>query len=158
MITVSSNLATNVLIDRLGAERVAATMAAYGAQEMVVRRGVEDNKAFEAGLNNTATAHGFFTILMAIARNQAVLPAASAEMVEVLKRQKFRDGIPAGLPPGTAVGHKTGTITKIHHDGGIVFAPRPYVLVVMTRGFADEKASDALIAAVSKVVYESLGR
>jgi beta-lactamase class A len=158
MITASSNLATNVLIDRLGAERVAATMAAYGAQEMVVRRGVEDNKAFDAGLNNTATAHGFFTILMAIARSQAVSPQASAEMIEVLKRQKFRSGIPAGLPPGTPVGHKTGTITKIHHDGGIVFAPRPYVLVVMTRGFADEKTSDTLIAALSKAVYERLGR
>jgi beta-lactamase class A len=158
MITVSSNLATNVLIDRLGAERVASTMATIGAQEMVVRRGVEDNKAFEAGLNNTATAHGLFTVLMAIARSQAVSPAASGEMIEVLKRQKFRDGIPAGLPPGTPVGHKTGTITKIHHDGGIVFVPRPYVVVVMTRGFADEKTSDTLISAISKAVFESLGR
>jgi beta-lactamase class A len=158
MITVSSNLATNVLIDRLGAERVAATMATYGAQEMVVRRGVEDNKAFERGLNNTATAHGLFTILTAIARGQAVSPAASAEMVDVLKRQTFRTGIPAGLPPDTPVGHKTGTITKIHHDGGIVFAARPYVLVVMTRGFADEKSSDLVIAAISKAVYESVVR
>ncbi len=158
MITVSSNLATNVLIDRLGADRVAATMATYGAQEMVVRRGVEDNKAFERGLNNTATAHGFFTILMAIARGQAVSPAASAEMVEILKRQTFRAGLPAGVPTGTAVAHKTGTITRIHHDGGIVFAPRPYVLVVLTRGFADEKTSDTLIAAVSRAVYESVVR
>lgn len=156
MITVSSNLATNILIDRLGAEKVATTMRAYGADGMVVRRGVEDNKAFDKGLNNTATARGYYTILMAIARGQAVSPSASAEMVEVLKRQKFRDGIPAGVPAGVAVAHKTGTITKIHHDGGIVFASRPYVLVVLTRGFADEKTSDGVIATISRTVYEGI--
>lgn len=156
MITVSSNLATNVLIDRLGASRVAGTMRQYGAEGMVVRRGVEDGKAFDQGLNNTATARGFFAILMAIGRGEAVSPAASAGMVAILKRQAFRAGIPAGLPAGIEVAHKTGTITRIHHDGGIVFAPRPYVLVVLTRGFEDEKASDRLIAAISAAVYESL--
>ncbi len=156
MITISSNLATNVLIDRLGAARVMDTMRAYGAGDMVVRRGVEDSKAFAQGLNNTTTARGFSTILMAIARGGAVSSSASAEMVRILARQKFRNGIPAGVPPGTTVAHKTGTITRIHHDGGIVMAPRPYVLVVLTRGFADEKASDAVVAAISRAVWEDV--
>lgn len=156
MITVSSNLATNVLIDRLGADRVAATMSRYGAAGMVVRRGVEDGKAFAAGLNNTATARGYFAILTAIGRGEAVSPAASAEMVRILARQAFRRGIPAGLPAGIEVAHKTGTITRIHHDGGIVLAPRPYVLVVLTRGFDDEKTSDRLIAAISSAVYDAV--
>jgi beta-lactamase class A len=154
MITISSNLATNVLIDRLGAARVMDTMREYGAGDMVVRRGVEDSKAFAQGLNNTATARGFHTILMAIARGEAVSASASAEMAGILARQTFRDGIPAGVPPGTTVAHKTGTITRIHHDGGIVMAPRPYVLVVLTRGFADEKASDAVVAAISRAIWE----
>jgi beta-lactamase class A len=156
MITVSSNLATNILISRLGADRVAETMKSYGAEEMIVRRGVEDNKAFAAGLNNTVTAKGFLTILTAIGKGQAVSAEASAGMIAVLKRQTFRAGIPAGLPAGTDVGHKTGTITKIHHDGGIVFAARPYVLVVLTRGFPDEKVSDVLIAQISKLVYDNM--
>jgi beta-lactamase class A len=154
MITVSSNLATNVLIDRLGPARVMKTMRGYGAGGMVVRRGVEDNKAFAQGLNNTTTARGFYTILMAIARGEAVSAAASAEMIGILTRQKFRDGIPAGVPLGTTVAHKTGTITRIHHDGGIVMAPRPYVLVVLTRGFADEKTSDVVVAGISRAVWE----
>ena len=156
MITVSSNLAANNLINRLGAERVSETMRTYGAGGMLVRRGVEDGKAFAKGLNNTTTARAFYTILEAIGRRKVVSEAASGAMIEILERQKFRDGIPAGLPPGVAVGHKTGTITKIHHDGGIVFAPRPYVLVVLTRGFADEKTSDALIARISTLVFESV--
>lgn len=156
MITVSSNLATNVLIDRLGADRVAAAMQRYGAAGMVVRRGVEDGKAFAAGLNNTATARGYFAILAAIGRGEAVSPEASARMVRILARQAFRRGIPAGLPAGIEVAHKTGTITRIHHDGGIVLAPRPYVLVVLTRGFDDEQASDRLIAAISAAIYDSV--
>jgi beta-lactamase class A len=53
------------------------------------------------------------------------------------------------------VAHKTGTITRIHHDAGIVFAPRPYVLVVLVRGIADRKVSEALIAGLSRTVYEA---
>jgi beta-lactamase class A len=156
MITMSSNLATNVLIGHLGAANVASTMKGYGAEGMVVRRGVEDNKAFAQGLNNTATAKGLHNILLAIARHEAVSSGASDEMIAILSRQVFRKGIPAGVPPGTVVAHKTGTITKIHHDGGIVMGPRPYVLVVLTRGFDDEAVSDTLVAAISKLVYASV--
>jgi beta-lactamase class A len=156
MITVSSNLATNLLVTRLGAEAVQQTMGRYGAGGMRVRRGVEDGKAFRAGLNNTATARAYAAILAAIAKGETVSAAASAEMVEILKRQKFRAGIPAGLPPDVPVGNKTGTITRIHHDGAIVLGPRPYVLVVLTRGFADEKSSDALIARITGEIHATV--
>ena len=56
----------------------------------------------------------------------------------MLKRQKFRAGIPAKLPAGIEVAHKTGTVTRVHHDAGVVYAPRPYVLVVLTRGLETE--------------------
>ena len=80
-------------------------------------------------------------------------------MIEILKRQKFNDGIPAGLPAGIAVAHKTGTITKIHHDAGIVFAAgRPYVLVVLVRGIEDNKVSGRLIAEISREVWLELSR
>jgi beta-lactamase class A len=54
------------------------------------------------------------------------------------------------------VAHKTGTITRIHHDAGIVYGPRPYVLVVLVRGLQDQKQSAALMAAISKAVWEHL--
>ena len=77
-------------------------------------------------------------------------------MQTILRRQHFNDGIPAGLPKDIVVGHKTGTITKIHHDAAIVYAPRPYVLVIMTRGMADEAKSDLLIAEISRLVYDAV--
>jgi len=79
-----------------------------------MRRGVEDNKAYEKGMNNTTTARGLLILLEAIAKGKAVDPDSSRQMVEILARQKFNDAIPAGLPPGTRIAHKTGDITKIH--------------------------------------------
>jgi beta-lactamase class A len=121
---------------------------------MQVLRGVEDQKAFDKGLNNTTTARGLLVLFEAIGHGKAVDAPSDAAMIEILKRQQFNDGIPAGLPAGTAVAHKTGSITRIHHDAGIVFAaPRPYVLVVMVRGIQDQKTSAALIADISRLVY-----
>jgi beta-lactamase class A len=152
MITASSNFAANLLIDRLGAANIQRTTEALGAAGMHVRRGVEDQKAFDRGLNNTTSARALLVLFDALAHGRAVSPAADAEMVAILKRQQAAGGIPAGLPPGTPVAHKTGTITRIHHDAGIVYGPRPYVLVVLTRGFADEQNSDAFIAAVTRMI------
>lgn len=155
MITVSSNFATNLLIDRLGVENIRATVAALSAHGLEVRRGVEDQKAFDLGIINETTARGLFVVMNAIARGQAVSPAQSARMVDVLAAQKFNDGIPRGLPPGTRVAHKTGTITRIHHDAAIIFGAHPCVLVVLTRGIEKEADSDALIARITKSLIPS---
>ena len=156
MITVSSNFAANLLIEKLGVENIRRTVTTLGAGGMQVLRGVEDQKAFDKGMNNITTARGLLVLLDRIANRTAVDPASDAEMLEILKRQKFNDAIPAGVPAGTAVAHKTGTITRIHHDAAVVLAPHPYVLVVLVRGVDDEKKSSALIASVSKAVYEAV--
>jgi len=153
MITVSSNFAANLLIERLGARAIQQTVDGLGAGGMRVLRGVEDQKAFDKGLNNSTTARGLLTLFDRLAHGTAVDRTADAAMVEILERQAFNDGIPAGLPGGVRVAHKTGTITRIHHDAGIVFAPRPYVLVVLTRGFESEKASDLVIAQLSRLTF-----
>ena len=158
MITVSSNLATNVLIEKLGVDKIRATVTALGAQGMDVRRGVEDDLAFKAGQNNTTTANALLVLLEAIAKGRAVSESASRQMVEILERQQFNEGIPAGLPPGTAVAHKTGSITRIQHDAGIVYSPRPYVLVVLVRGLDDEKKGHELIASIARTVDGAVGR
>jgi beta-lactamase class A len=151
-ITVSSNLATNILIEHLGARNVQATVDTMGASGMQVLRGVEDQKAFDAGKNNTTDALGLMTLFEALGKGRAVSAEASAEMLAILKRQKVRDRIPAGLPPGTVVAHKTGNVTRIYHDAGIVYSSRPYVLVVLTRGIADTKVSGRLIAEITSAI------
>ena len=154
MIVVSSNFAANLLIQRLGAPSVQQTVRDLGADGMIVRRGVEDSKAFAQGLNNATTARALMILMERIARLDAVDAEASRSMIEILKRQHFNDGIPADLPPGTPVAHKTGSITKIHHDAAIVLAPRPFILVVLVRGIEDLKQSAALMARIARVLYD----
>ena len=153
MITVSSNFATNLLIQKLGVENIRATVHSLHADGMNVLRGVEDNKAFAKGLNNSTTAQGLAVLLEAIAKGQAVDAGASREMVEILERQKFNEGIPVGLPAGMQVAHKTGELTKLHHDAAIVYARRPFVLVILVRGLADIKDSSALMADITRQLY-----
>lgn len=155
MIIVSSNFATNLLVEKLGVENIRATVHDLGADGMKVLRGVEDGKAFEKGLNNTTTARGLGILLQAIATGKTVDGASSQEMLAILDRQKFNEGIPAGLPAGIRVAHKTGEITKIHHDAAIVFADRPFVLVILVRGLVEKKDSAALMADISEKFYEA---
>lgn len=145
MIVKSSNLATNIVIELVGAPRVMALMKQIGASDIQVLRGVEDDKAYHAGMNNTTTSYDLMLIMRTFAS-----PAA-ADMRDILLAQEHNDGIPAALPPGTRVAHKTGSITKISHDAALVFPPgrSPYVLVVLTRGFAKGSDADAVIREVA---------
>lgn len=159
MIVRSSNLATNLLIEKVGASTVMDLMRRIEAYDIRVLRGVEDEKAFAAGMNNAVTAHDLLVVLDAIAGGTAVSKAGSERMIDILKAQEFNEKIPAGLPPGTPVAHKTGDITGVHHDAAVVFPPgeKPYVLVVLTAGFQDEKEADGVIAAISRAVWEKRG-
>lgn len=158
MITVSSNFATNLLIQRLDPARVQRTVKDLGADGMVVRRGVEDQKAFDAGLNNSTTARALMILMERIARLEAVDADASRQMIAILERQQFNEAIPALLPPGTRVAHKTGSITRINHDAAIVLAPRPFVLVVLVRGIEDHAQSASLIAKIARLLYDESQR
>jgi beta-lactamase class A len=156
MITRSSNLATNSLVALANAAAAESTMRSLGAMKIRVLRGVEDQKAFDAGLNNTTTARDLAIILSAIQENKAASPKSCAAMRDVLLEQEFNTGIPAELPPGTRVAHKTGWITGITHDASIVYPEHgpTYVLVVLTRGIQDEPTAEKLIADLSRIVYE----
>src|SRR6266513_2381815 len=157
MITRSSNLATNILIERVGAARAQASARALGAWSIRVLRGVEDGKAYRAGLNNTTTARDLGGLLAAIAQDRAASPASCREMLRILGAQEFNEGIPVGLPPGTRVAHKTGWIGEVvYHDAAIVYpaARSPYVLVVLTGGIKEDSVAHNLVADLSRLVYE----
>ena len=156
MIIVSSNFATNLIIQKVGAENVTQSMRELGAKDIQVLRGVEDNKAFEKGLINTTTAHDLALIFEKIAKDETVSAEASQAMINILLDQKFNEIIPALLPPGVKVAHKTGSITHVHHDSGIVILPdgRKYVLVLLSKDWEDEKQTIQTMANISLLVYK----
>lgn len=155
MIVRSSNLATNALVALVGADRANATAHALGATHIRVLRGVEDIKAYDAGLNNTTTSADLAVLLERIEKREALGAANAQLMKEILLRQELNDEIPAGLPPGTPVAHKTGSITATLHDAAIVYPPnrKPYVLVVLTRNIPQEGIARQLIADISRLTW-----
>ncbi len=158
METVSSNLATNLLIAKVDAKRANATAHALGADSILVLRGVEDNKAYQAGLNNTTTARDLGMLLAAIANGTAASPASCKEMLAILSRQHFTEGIPAGLPQGTPVYHKTGWIGKVvYHDAAIVepAGGGRYVLVVLTGAIQKDEDAHAVVRDISRLVFDA---
>jgi len=158
MIVRSSNLTTNALIALVGAQRADATAHELGASNIKVLRGVEDQKAFDAGLSNSTTPRDLATLMWAIEAGRAASRASCDSMRAILLRQEFNQEIPAGVPPGTPVAHKTGWITGVLHDAAIVYPKgrAPYVLVVFTKNIPDEKVARALIVDISRLVYEGL--
>ena len=156
MITRSSNLATNAVIALVDAKNAQATARALGARDIRVLRGVEDSKAFAAGLSNSTTARDLAVLLEAIETGRAASPASTEAMREILMRQEFNSEIPAGVPTGTRVAHKTGWITGVLHDAAIVYPEgrKPYVLVVLTGGIPDQEVARRLIVDISRLVWE----
>lgn len=157
MITKSSNLATNLLVDIVGVPTIQLALDEMEIDGVKVLRGVEDQAAFEAGLNNEVTANGLMKLLRLIAEGRAYSPKSSDQMLEILLDQQYRSGIPAGLPKATRVAHKTGNISTVHHDAGIVFLEgrKPYVLVILTQFGADMGRGTA-VADLSRDVFNTM--
>lgn len=156
MITVSSNLATNILIDLVHAENVMRTMKEIRAENIKVLRGVEDIKAFEKDLNNTTDAFDLMLIFEKIAIGEIISEKACSEMIDILLNQEFNSRIPALLPSDVKVAHKTGSITGIEHDGGIVILPdgRKYILIILSKGIQGSKLKTNIQAEVSRMIYD----
>ncbi|MBC8377137.1 MAG: serine hydrolase [FCB group bacterium] len=156
MITHSSNLATNILIEHTGADSIGATMRMIEADGVLVMRGVEDLKAYSLGLNNVTSAYGMMKVMEAVYKSDLVADSSRQEMQEILKRQHFNTMIPAGLPKDVIIAHKTGSITRIAHDAALVFPPDspPFVLVILTRGWDDHASAQKVGARISSKVYD----
>jgi beta-lactamase class A len=156
MIIASSNLATNIVIDLVDAKAVTRTMHELGAKDIQVLRGVEDSRAFEKGLNNTVTAYDLMLIYEKLATGEIVDQQASQAMIDILLDQQFNAIIPARLPAGVRVAHKTGNITGVLHDSGIVFLPdgRKYVLVLLSKNLKDTEGAKAAMAGISELLYQ----
>ncbi len=160
MITMSSNLATNILIEKVGAQNVTQTMRSYGADSIKVLRGVEDIKAYERGLSNRTTAFDEAIIYERLGRSVAVSEEASQEMIEILKEQHFNEMIPARLPDDVEIAHKTGWITGVNHDAGLVILPdgRKYVLVLLSKNADDREKVLSTFADISRTIYNFVAR
>jgi beta-lactamase class A len=158
MITSSSNLATNLLLDLIGLDVLQRTLEEFGLEGIDLRRGVEDEAAYEHGINNRVTARGLVGLLRLIGEERAFSPELSRQMLDILHRQQFRSGIPAGLPREARVANKTGDISTVAHDAGLVYLPdrKPYAIAVLTEWEPSATGRSTAIAAASYIGYAAL--
>ena len=164
MIVRSSNLATNIVLSRVGPESVQTFLDGLGAPTVKVRRCVEDSKAYGKGLNNETDAAGMGVVMEAAVRSPRLSAAAKAKAWEILTGQVHNDQIPAGLHPqsGAVVGHKTGSISSVEHDAAVVRLPdgREYVLVILANDFGasddGRKRVQEASRKISRAVWEAM--
>ena len=158
MITISSNFATNILIDYIGANNVTKSMKEIGALNIDVLRGVEDIKAFELGLNNTTSAKDLLIIYEKLAKGKIINNKSSAIMIDILKDQKYDDIIPKYLPKDIEIANKTGMITGVHHDSGIVFLKdgKKYIIIILSKNMSDMESGTEMMAKISELIYKTL--
>jgi beta-lactamase class A len=162
MIASSSNLATNLLLDLVGLDEARAALETRGVAGIVLRRGVEDERAFQAGLSNEVTANGLVTLLRVVHDGTGYTPASARAMIDALLEQRFAGAIGPGLPETVRavarVAHKTGDISTVSHDAGVVFLPgrAPYVIALLAEHGADADARVAAITAASRAVYDDI--
>lgn len=158
MIQASDNLATNILLTVVHPDRVQELVIECGATNTFVRRGVEDIKAYRAGISNETDARGMLLLLEKCYRGDGFSNASRDHMLRILRGQRIDSMIRPGLPvefDGT-VANKTGSISWVHHDAGIVepAANEPYAVVILTHGFGDErKKAIAAGQAASQILY-----
>jgi beta-lactamase class A len=161
MVTVSGNLATNVVLDEVGTEEVAAVLADAGCSpRTAIVRGIEDYHARDAGIDNLITADDMARLVVALAEGRLAGPDATAECERILRAQEYRNGIPAGLPPGLVIGNKTGWVTAVNHDVALVRAPDlpPIGLAVLVSAPGTEEEREAGIARIARAAWTSIRR
>jgi beta-lactamase class A len=167
MIVRSSNLATNLLIARVGLHAVAEAWRLAGATGSVTARGIEDYAARDAGIENVVTVADLARLLGGIAigaRRPGPIAGrrACAEMLDLLAAQEYAVDLAAGLPAGIRVAHKNGWIPGARHSAGVVYpgdAP-PYTIAVCTSAARnperyDDDAACRLIARVSTIAWDT---
>ena len=160
MITLSDNLATNLLILRAGGpEAVTSCARGHGAERSGVRRYIMDTQAFNEGMSSGAFARDFGRTFERLARGEVVSPKASAEMLAVMGRLADRSMLPGRLPPEARVAHKTGAIDGVRADVGLVTRPdgRRFVAAFFARGLRDEKKGEACLSVAARVLYDFAG-
>jgi beta-lactamase class A len=146
MITVSDNASALALVRIFGVNAIHATLA---------REGLQGQRFTSQG--SVTTARTIAVFFGDLSRHELVSVAASDRMLARLSRQKVNDRIPAVLPEGVVLGHKTGNLGFVTHDAGLISGPGgvPVVLVVLTWDSSEAKGSQ-LIRDVTAAVYAGL--
>ncbi|MFN3551046.1 MAG: serine hydrolase [Endomicrobiia bacterium] len=157
MITISDNVATHMLMEKIGIERLNKIFKDLGLKNTDVKRYVMDLYSRNKGLENYTTAEDIGILLEKIYKGELISKEVSSNMLSLLMKQKISDRIPKKLPEEVNVAHKTGLMRNVCHDVGIVFTKNgDFVICVLTENMRSKFAKD-IIAEISYKTYSLYG-
>jgi beta-lactamase class A len=149
-VVVSDNSATNVLIDRVGMDKVNAALDALDLRATRLRRKMMDTKAALEGRENLTTPRELARLLLEIHRGKLLPQAPRADLMRILATPK-ESYLARLLPEDLAVASKTGSLQGVRNEVGIVFVKdRPFVVAVMTSHLRDEREGEAVIGRIAR--------
>ncbi|MGB4705497.1 MAG: serine hydrolase [Candidatus Saccharicenans sp.] len=158
MVTHSDNIATNVIIKRLGMDYIRNVFNELGLKDTVLNRLMMDFRARDEGMENYTSAREMGELLEKIYLGRCINTKVSERCLEILKRQRINDRLPRYLPKEVEVAHKTGLEREVCHDAGIVFTPNgDYIIVVLVRTWSGLRTTKNFIARLSSYFYQILG-
>lgn len=155
MMVASDNTATNILIRKVGQEAVNHRMKELGLPSLRLNRIMMDTAAVARGIDNYVTPREINTLLRLIYTHKVATKALCEQMMEFLWQNEDRTTLPRLLPQTVGVAHKTGGLTYVRGDAGIVFTPTPFVISVFVRGIETSKA-EKIIGEIGQICYQLL--
>ncbi len=157
MITISDNTATNMVIDRVGLDRMREFISDWGLASTIVGRKMQDYEAIAADRENISTPKEMVEMLGMIAEGDRLSPGVSEQCLRILQKPK-KGPMAAALPKGTVMANKPGGMDKVRCDAGIVeLDRRPYILAVMTKYYGgDPMDQDYWVADTIRVVHRGM--
>ena len=155
MIIVSDNIATNMIIGRIGTDAVNERMRGLGLKTVTLARKMYDWKQQKLGKENVISAYEMMLLLRWLAEGRVSSKSTSEEILDIMARQQYRDKIPLLLPEDTRVASKTGSIARVTHDVGVVYTPAgSYVLCALAKDVDEVLRAERAIAEVSRRMYD----
>ena len=140
MIVISDNFATNLILDKISQNNVNDFMRSLGLKSTLSLRkigGGGDAKEYDEPLNKlfgigVSTPKDMVTLLEKLEHGQVVSKAASAEMIAILKRQQYTDGIGRNLLDTVPIASKSGALDRLRSDVGIIYTRRGRIAMAIT--------------------------
>jgi beta-lactamase class A len=153
MITDSDNTATNMLIKKLGAANINATMRELGLRNTVIKDATLLCKL--PGCHNTSSPEDMLLLMDKMYRHELVSADVCDQMLGIMEAQHHRWGIPRHLPPTVKIANKPGSLDYVRNDVGIVYAgSHPYILSIFSKNLPSNRRGTLLVASISRSVFE----
>lgn len=157
MLIKSDNTATNILIHQLGRDAINQRLRKLGLERSQLNRIMMDTLAARQGRENYVTAQEMNSLLEKVYRHQVATPELCEAMLGILKQNEDTLTIPRLLPRHVAIAHKTGTLTYVRGDAGIVYPEKPFLLSVFVEGVPTPEA-ERIIGEIALICYTCFSR